>query len=135
MSPEHLADSQIQGYLCIKLDLGLLVGLTLRHVHQMMSSKTTILLCLISSQQGVSSAVNKVYHHLVDHSHSRNRVTIQQTVTMLQQIVIMFPQTVITLSKDIRLVRELVNRGQNVANALYIVQHFRKSLQRFFNIC
>jgi hypothetical protein len=69
----------------------------------------------------VSSAVNKVYHHLVDHSHSRNRLTIQQIVTTLQQIVIMFLQTVITLSEDIKLVRELVNRGQNVANALYIV--------------
>jgi hypothetical protein len=59
----------------------------------------------------VSSTLNKVYHHLVDHSHSRNRVTIQQTVTTLQQIIITFSQTVITLSEDIRLVRELVNRG------------------------
>jgi hypothetical protein len=90
----------------------------------------------------VSSTVNKVHHHLIDHSHSRDRVTIQQTITTLQQIVITFPQTVTTLSEDIRLVRELVNRGQNVANALYIVQCFRKSLQqfkkslqRFFNIC
>jgi hypothetical protein len=56
---------------------------------------------------------------------------IQQIVTTLQQIVISFPQTVITFSEDIRLVRKLVNRGQNVANALYIVQRFRKSLQRF----
>jgi hypothetical protein len=52
----------------------------------------------------VSSTVNKVYHYLVDHSHSRNRV-------MIQQIVITFSQTVITLSEDIKLVRELVNRG------------------------
>jgi hypothetical protein len=77
--------------------------------------------------------------------HSGNRVTIKQTVTTLQQIVITFPQTVttlqqivitfpqtvITLSEDIRLVRELVNMGQNITNALYIVQRFRKSLQRF----
>jgi hypothetical protein len=56
---------------------------------------------------------------------------IQQIVTTFQQIVITFPQTVITFPEDIRLVRKLVNRGQNVANALYIVQHFRKSLQRF----
>jgi hypothetical protein len=59
----------------------------------------------------VSSAVNKVYHHLVDHSHSKNRVMIQQTVTTLQQIVITFPQTVIMLSEDIRLVREFGQQG------------------------
>jgi hypothetical protein len=77
----------------------------------------------------VSSKVNKVYHHHVDHSHSRNHVTIQQTITTLQRIVITLPQTFITLSEDIRFVREFVNRGQNVANALYIIQRFRKSLQ------
>jgi hypothetical protein len=48
------------------------------------------MLCLIN--QSI-----KVYHHLVDHSHSKNRITIQQTVITLQQIVITFPQTVITL--------------------------------------
>jgi hypothetical protein len=80
------------------------------------------MLCLIN--QSI-----KVYYHLVDHSHSKNRVMIQQTVTTLQPIVITFPLTVMTLSEDIRLVRKLVNRGQNVANALYIVQRFRKSLQ------
>jgi hypothetical protein len=53
----------------------------------------------------------KVYHHLIDHSYSQNRVTIQQIVTTLQQIVTTFPQTVITLSEDIRFVRKLVNRG------------------------
>jgi hypothetical protein len=41
--------------LCTKLDSGLLADLTLRQVYQRMSSKTIILLCLISSQQGVSS--------------------------------------------------------------------------------
>jgi hypothetical protein len=35
----------------------------------------------------------------------------QQTIRTLQQIVITFPQTVITLSEDIRFVRKLVNRG------------------------
>jgi hypothetical protein len=70
----------------------------------------------MSHQQSI-----KVYYYLVDHSHSRNHVTIQQTITTLQQIIITFSQTVITLSEDIRLVRELVNRGQNIANALYIV--------------
>jgi hypothetical protein len=53
----------------------------------------------------------KVYHHLVDHSNSRNRVTIQQTVTTLQQIIIMFPQTVITLSEDIRLIKKIGQQG------------------------
>jgi hypothetical protein len=92
-------------------------------------------------ETGLSDDELKNYHIVMPHHqstrciitlliihHSRNRVMIQQTVTTLQQIVITFPQTVITLSEDIRLVRELVNRGQNVANALYIIQRFRKSL-------
>jgi hypothetical protein len=91
---------------------------------------------------GSSEDKLKNYHIIMSHQqstrciitlliiyHSKNYVTIQQTVTTLQQIIIMFSQTVITLSEDIRLVKELVNRGQNIANALYIVQRFRKSLQ------
>jgi hypothetical protein len=106
---------------------------------------------VMSHQQSTRCIITLLIIH-----HSRNRVTIQQTVTTLQQIVIMFPQTVITLQQivitfpqtvitlleDIRLVRELVNMGQNVANTLYIIQRFRKSLQRFeeslqrfFRIC
>jgi predicted DNA-binding protein (UPF0278 family) len=124
MGSEYLADSQIQGYLVHNIRLGALGWFNI---------ETGLLGDEIKNYYTcyVSSTVNKVYHHIVDHSHSRNRVTIQQTVTTLQQIVITFPQTVIILSEHIRLVRELVNRGQNVANALYIVQHFRKSLQRF----
>jgi hypothetical protein len=92
---------------------------------------------VMSHQQSTRCIITLLIIH-----HSRNRVMIQQTVTTFQQIVITFPQTVITLPEDIRLVRELVNVGQSVANALYIVQYFRKllqrlkeSLQRFFNIC
>jgi hypothetical protein len=48
------------------------------------------MLCLIN--QSI-----KIYHHLIDHSHLRNRVTIQQTVTTLQQIIITFSQINITL--------------------------------------
>jgi hypothetical protein len=92
-------------------------------------------------ETGLSENELKNYHIVISHRqstrciitlliihHSRNRVTIQQTVTTLQQIVIMFPLIVIMLQEDIRLVRELVKRGENVANALYIVQYFRKSL-------
>jgi hypothetical protein len=79
---------------------------------------------VMSHQQSTRCIITLLIIH-----HSRNRVTIQQTITTFQQIVITFPQTIITLREDIRLVRELVNRGQSVANAMYIVQRFRKSLQ------
>jgi hypothetical protein len=117
MGSEYLADSRIQGYLVHNIRLEALDWFNI---------ETSLLEDELKNYHTcyVSSTVNKVYHHLVNHSYSRNRVTIQQ-------IVITFPQTVITLSEDIRLVRELVNRGQNVANALYIIQRFRKSLQRF----
>jgi hypothetical protein len=63
MSPEHLADSQI--HLCIKLDSGdpswsnIETGLSENELLDMLVQK---LPCC-----DVSSAVDKVYHHLVDH--------------------------------------------------------------------
>jgi hypothetical protein len=81
---------------------------------------------VMSHQQSIRCIITLLIIH-----HSRNRVMISQTVTTLQQVVITFPQIVITFQENIRFVRELVKRGQNVANALYIVQRFRKSLQRF----
>jgi hypothetical protein len=124
MGSEYLADSQIHGYLVHNIRLETLGWFNI---------ETYLLEDEVKNYHAryVSSTINKVYHHLVDHSHSRNHVMIQQTVTTFQQIVITFTQTVITLSEDIKLARELVNRGQNVANAMYIVQRFRKSLQRF----
>jgi hypothetical protein len=79
---------------------------------------------VMSHQQSTRCIITLLIIH-----HSRNRVTIQQTVTTLQQIIITSPQIIIMLPEDIRLVRELVKSGQNVANALYTVQRFRKSLQ------
>jgi hypothetical protein len=58
------------------------------------------------------------------HQQSTKYVITLSTVITLQHVVIMFLE-------NSRLVRELVNRGQNVANTLYIVQRVRKSLQRF----
>jgi kynureninase len=58
------------------------------------------------------------------HQQSTKCVITLSTVITLQHVLI-------TFLENNRLVRELVNMGQNVANALYIVQRVRKSLQRF----
>jgi hypothetical protein len=106
MGFEYSTDLQIQSYLVCKIRLG---------AHGRSNIETSLLkdelknyhTCYVSS---INQSI-KVYHHLINHSYSQNRITIQQTVTTLQQIVITFPQTVITLSEDIRFVRKLVNKG------------------------
>jgi hypothetical protein len=87
MGSEYLADSQIQGYLVHNIRLWALVHNISRFTgSDLLEDKLkNYHTCY------VSSTVNKVYHHLVDHSHSRYRVMIQQIVTTLQQIVITFP--------------------------------------------
>jgi hypothetical protein len=79
MSSKYSIDSQIQSYLMYKIKLG---------VHSWSNIETGLLedelknyhTCYVSS---INQSI-KVYHHLIDHLHFQNRVTIQQTVTTLQ---------------------------------------------------
>jgi hypothetical protein len=105
MNSKHLTDSCIQGYLIHKIRL---------EAPGWSNIETGL-----SEGELLDKAVQKLPYCVMTHQQSTKCVTTLSTVITLQHVII-------TFLENSRLVRELVNKSQNVANALYIVQRFRK---------
>jgi hypothetical protein len=115
--------------LCTKLDTGLMADLILRRVYWRMSLKTIIhVMSHRSINQGISSphwsfTFSKSCN---DSSNRYNTSTNRYNVSTNRYNAF---RKISDLSENWSI------GGQNVTNALYIVQRFRKSFQRFSNIC